>query len=230
MAVVKKRSLWSRFLRKLRDVLIAGLVVTVPIGLTIWIFIWLFNTIDGVLKPLIKTIWNVDLTGVGFGVLVALVLIVGLIGTNVIGKRIVHWGESLIAKIPISRTLYEGIRQMMQSYSEKDKTGFLQVVMVEYPRKGVHTLAFVTNEYTTESGEKMISVFIPNSPNPMSGFLHIFNDAEITRTQLTVEEGLKLVVSAGRMASPEVGDKMWQANSDAEKLHNRDVQDAKKEL
>jgi uncharacterized membrane protein len=118
---------------------------------------------------------------------------------------------------------------MMQSYSEKDKTGFLQVVMVEYPRKGVHTLAFVTNEYTTESGEKMVSVFIPNSPNPMSGFLHIFSDSEITRTQLTVEEGLKLVVSAGRMASIEVGDKMWRANSDAAKLHARDAQDAKKE-
>ena len=112
----------------------------------------------------------------------------------------------------------------MQSYSEKDKTGFLQVVMVEYPRKGVHTLAFVTNEYTNEHGKKMVSLFIPNSPNPMSGFLHIFDDSEVVRTRLTIEEGLKMVVSAGRVSPKDVGDKIFQIKPENEQLNSRDEQ------
>jgi uncharacterized membrane protein len=228
VAIERKPSFWNRFLKKLRDVAIAGLVVTVPIAVTIWIFVWLFNEIDKILKPLISryfgTALNGHTTGIGFAIIVALVLIVGLIATNVIGKRIVRWGESLISKIPISRTLYEGIRQMMQSYSEKDKTGFLQVVMVEYPRKGVHTLAFVTNEYTNEHGKKMVSLFIPNSPNPMSGFLHIFDDSEVVRTRLTIEEGLKMVVSAGRVSPKDVGDKIFQIKPENEQLNSRDEQ------
>lgn len=228
MAIERKPSFWNRFLKKLRDVAIAGLVVTVPIAVTIWIFVWLFNEIDKILKPLISryfgTALNGHTTGIGFAIIVALVLIVGLIATNVIGKRIVRWGESLISKIPISRTLYEGIRQMMQSYSEKDKTGFLQVVMVEYPRKGVHTLAFVTNEYTNEHNKKMVSLFIPNSPNPMSGFLHIFDDSEVVRTRLTIEEGLKMVVSAGRVSPKDVGDKIFQIKPENEQLNSRDEQ------
>ena len=229
MAIERKPSLWNRFLIKLRDVIIAGLVVTVPIALTIWIFVWLFNEIDKILKTLISryfgTALNGHTTGIGFAIIVVLILIVGLIATNVIGKRIVRWAESLIAKIPISRTLYESIRQLMQSYSEKDKTGFLQVVMVEYPRKGVHTLAFVTNEYTDKSGKKMVSLFIPNSPNPMSGFLHIFDDSEIVRTQLTIEEGLKMVVTAGRVSPKDIGEKMFEAKSETEKSNERDNSD-----
>lgn len=216
------RSAWSRFLRKLRTVVIAGLVVTVPIGITVWIFIWLFNTIDSLLQPVIELIFGHKITGVGFGVVIALVLIIGLIATNVLGKRIVRWAESLLAKIPISRTIYEGIRQIIQSFSTPEKSGFLQVVMVEYPRKGIHTIAFVTNEHTDEAGKKMVNVFIPNSPNPMTGFLHIFDDSEIIRTNLTVEEGLKLVVSAGRMSPKEVGDKMVQATNAAEKAKHPD--------
>jgi uncharacterized membrane protein len=223
MTTAKKPSAWSRFLRKLRDVVLAGLVVTVPIAVTIWIFAWLFTQVDELLRPWVAKIFGREIIGVGFGVIVVLVLIIGVIATNMIGKRIVRWAESLIAKIPISRTLYEGIRQLMQSYSEKDKTGFLQVVMVEYPRKGVHTLAFVTNEHVNENGRKMVSVFIPNSPNPMSGFLHIFDDSEIIRTTLSVEDGLKMVVSAGRMAPKEVGDKMFQATSQADKIKNEDT-------
>jgi len=229
VAIERKPSFWNRFLKKLRDVAIAGLVVTVPIAVTIWIFVWLFNEIDKILKPLISryfgTALNGHTTGIGFAIIVVLILIVGLIATNVIGKRIVRWAESLIAKIPISRTLYESIRQLMQSYSEKDKTGFLQVVMVEYPRKGVHTLAFVTNEYTDKSGKKMVSLFIPNSPNPMSGFLHIFDDSEIDRTQFTIEEGLKMVVTAGRVSPKDIGEKMFEAKSETEKSNERDNSD-----
>ena len=223
MTVTKKPSFWNRFLKKLRDVVIAGLVVTVPIGLTIWIFAWLFTQIDQLLRPWVTKIFGHEIIGVGFGVVVALVLIVGLIATNVIGKRVVRWGESLLSKIPISRTLYEGIRQVIQSFSENDKSGFLQVVMVEYPRKGIHTIGFVTNEHVDEAGKKLVNVFIPTAPNPMTGFIQIVDESELLRTNITVEEALKMVVSAGRMSPKEVGDKMVQAKNEAERAKNKQL-------
>ncbi|HJX36032.1 MAG TPA: DUF502 domain-containing protein [Dehalococcoidales bacterium] len=214
MAEVQKRSRWSRFLRKFRDILIAGLVVTVPIGLTIWIFAWLFTQIDQLLRPLVKLVFGREIVGVGFGVILIIVLIIGAIATNNLGKRIIRWGESLLGKIPITRTIYDGIRQIIQSFSDPDKTGFMQVVMVQYPRKGVYTIGFVTNEHVDEAGKKLVNVFVPNSPNPMTGFLHIFDDVDVIRTSITIEEGLKMVVSAGRMSPKDVGDKMVQAKND----------------
>ena len=214
MAEVQKRSRWSRFLRKFRDILIAGLVVTVPIGLTIWIFAWLFTQIDQLLRPLVKLVFGREIVGVGFGVILIIMLIIGAIATNNLGKRIIRWGESLLGKIPITRTIYDGIRQIIQSFSDPGKTGFMQVVMVQYPRKGVYTIGFVTNEHIDEAGKKLVNVFVPNSPNPMTGFLHIFDDVDVIRTSITIEEGLKMVVSAGRMSPKDVGDKMVQAKND----------------
>ncbi len=225
MAEVQKRSRWSRFLRKFRDILIAGLVVTVPIGLTIWIFAWLFTQIDQLLRPLVKLVFGREIVGVGFGVIVIVVLIVGAIATNNLGKRIIRWGESLLGKIPITRTIYDGIRQIIQSFSDPGKTGFMQVVMVQYPRKGVYTIGFVTNEHIDEAGKKLVNVFVPNSPNPMTGFLHIFDDVDVIRTSITIEEGRKMVVSAGRMSPKDVGDKMVQAkNDDTEKTKQAESQ------
>lgn len=223
LAETKSASFWSRFLRKLRAVVIAGLVVTVPIGLTIWIFAWLFTQIDQLLRPFVTRIFGHEIIGVGFGVVVALVLIIGLIATNVIGKRIVRWSESILAKIPISHTLYEGIRQIIKSFSENEKTGFLNVVMVEYPRKGIHTIGFVTNEHIDENGKKLVNVFIPTAPNPMTGFIQIVDESELLRTSITVEEALKMVVSAGRMSPKEVGDKMVQAKNEAAKVKNQNT-------
>ena len=214
MAEVQKRSRWSRFLRKFRDILIAGLVLTVPIGLTIWIFAWLFTQIDQLLRPLVKLVFGREIVGVGFGVILIIMLIIGAIATNNLGKRIIRWGESLLGKIPITRTIYDGIRQIIQSFSDPGKTGFMQVVMVQYPRKGVYTIGFVTNEHIDEAGKKLVNVFVPNSPNPMTGFLHIFDDVDVIRTSITIEEGLKMVVSAGRMSPKDVGDKMVRAKND----------------
>ena len=214
MAEVQKRSRWSRFLRKFRDILIAGLVVTVPIGLTIWIFAWLFTQIDQLLRPLVKLVFGREIVGVGFGVILIIMLIIGAIATNNLGKRIIRWGESLLGKIHITRTIYDGIRQIIQSFSDPGKTGFMQVVMVQYPRKGVYTIGFVTNEHIDEAGKKLVNVFVPNSPNPMTGFLHIFDDVDVIRTSITIEEGLKMVVSAGRMSPKDVGDKMVRAKND----------------
>ena len=214
-------SVWRQFLRRLRTIVIAGLVVTVPIGITIWIFVWLFTEIDKILRPYVTDIFGHEIIGVGFGVIVVLVLIVGTIATNMLGKRIVRWTESLLGKIPMMRTIYVALKQIAQGFSGQDKTGFMHVVMVEYPRKGIYTIGFVTNEYTDASGKKLVNVFIPTAPNPTTGFLQIAGESEVIRTNLTVEEAVKMVISAGRISPKEVSDKMMQAKSEAEKSVNK---------
>lgn len=213
--MVEKRatSVWRRFLRKFRAILVAGLAVTVPIGLTIWIFVWLFTEIDKLLQPVIKTIFGHEIIGVGFGVIVVLVLIVGTIATNVIGKRIVRWGESLLEKVPMTRTIYVAIKQIAQSFSDPKKPRFMQVVLIEFPVKGMKTIAFITNEEKDKSGRKFFNVFIPTALNPTGGFVEIVREEDIIRTNLSVEEGLKMAISAGSMSPQGLGDSLMVADS-----------------
>jgi len=222
MPQITAKSVRRSFLRRFRAILIAGLVVMVPIGITAWIIIWLFEGVDNLLQPLIRLIAGHNVIGVGFGVMAVLILVVGAIATNMVGKRIIRWGESLLARVPIARILYVAIKQVIESFSNPEKTGFMQVVMVEFPRKGMHSVGFVTNEHIDESGKKLVNVFIPTAPNPTTGFLQIVEESEIVHTNLTIEEGLKMVISAGRMAPKEVGDKMVRAKAEAEKTTKQD--------
>ena len=212
MAEKKVNSGWSRFLRKLRMVVIAGLVVTVPIGITIWILVWLFNAIDNLLQPIIRFFFGREIIGVGFGAIVILVLVIGLIATNVIGKRIVRWGESLLSKVPLTRTIYVALKEVAQSFNNPKKNQFMQVVLIEFPTKGLKTIAFITNEETDKNGKKFINLFVPTALNPTGGFIEIVREEDIVRTNLTVEEGLKLAVSAGSMSPQGLGDSLMTAD------------------
>ena len=201
-------ALLRRIGRKLRGHFIAGILITVPIGLTIWAFYWAFNEIDGWLQPIIERIFGDTIPGVGFGVTVIVIYLVGVIASNVIGRRLIGYGETAIGRIPIARYLYNGARQILQSFSAPEATGFMQVVLAEFPRKGTRTIGFITNEVSDESGHKLLNVFIPTAPNPTSGFLQILREEEIIRTDISVDAALKMVVSGGRMSPEEVKEKL----------------------
>jgi uncharacterized membrane protein len=141
-----------------------------------------------------------------------LIYVAGVIVRNFIGKKIIRYGESLLAKVPIFRQLYSGIRQILESFAAPDKTGFMQVVLVEFPREGMRALGFVTNELKDTTGEKLLSVLIPTAPNPTSGFLQIVKEKDVIRTRISVEEAIKMVVSGGRMTPPEVQNKIQPFN------------------
>lgn len=190
---------WLR--KKLVRQFITGIIVAVPIGVTIWILIWLFNVIDGLLQPLITLIWGHPVTGVGFGVTIALIYLAGVIASNVIGKHLVHYLESATQSIPVVSLLYRGMKEILVSFFMPGKSGFVQVVLIEFPRKGIKAIGFVTSELRNEQGKKLYSVLIPNSPNPTSGYLQIVGEKEIIKTNISVETAIKMVVSAGK-ASP----------------------------
>jgi len=192
--------------RKLRRQFITGILISIPLGASIIILIWVFNTVDNLLQPLITYIWGHNIPGVGFGVTVVLIYLVGVIASNILGKRLIRYGESLIGRVPIFRQLYSTIKHIVDSFSAPEKTSFLQVVLVEFPRKGMRAIGFVTNEFTDKSGQKLVNVLIPNSPNPMSGFMEIVKEEEVVRTKISVDQALQMIVSAGRMTPDGVND------------------------
>ncbi|MDP6501395.1 MAG: DUF502 domain-containing protein, partial [Dehalococcoidales bacterium] len=144
------------------------------------------------------------ITGLGFVITIALILLLGFIASNVIGKRLIHYGESAIPWMPIVHQLYSGIKQFMESFSASGDTSRMQPVLTEFPRKGMRVIGFVTSELTDESGKKLLTVFVPTSPNPTSGFLQIVEEHEVIRTDISLEDALKMVVSAGKVASDDV--------------------------
>jgi len=190
--------------KKLRGQFITGLIVIVPLGASILILVWLFTSIDNILQPVINRIAGHNITGVGFGVTVILIYLAGVIARNVVGRRILRWGNSWLNRVPVFHWLYNGIKQIMESFSAPEKTGFMQVVLVEFPRKGMRAIGFITNEVTDETGAKLLSVLIPTAPNPTTGFLQIVREEDIIRTKISVDDAVKMIVSAGRMTPKEV--------------------------
>jgi uncharacterized membrane protein len=185
--------------KKLRQQFIAGLIITVPLGASILILVWVFNSVDHILQPVINTIWGRDIPGVGFGVTVVLIYLAGVVARNVFGLRILKYFDNLLNKVPVFNLLYRGIRQIMSSFSATDSTAFLQVVLVEFPQKGMKAIAFVTNEIIEPDGEKSLSVLIPTAPNPTSGFMQIVKEKDVIRTNIPVDEAIKMIVSAGKV-------------------------------
>ena len=190
--------------RKLGMQFVQGIITVVPIGATILILYWMFNAIDNILQPVISYVLGYTIPGAGFIAVILLIYLVGVLTSNLVGKWLMRHAEPLLLGVPIFRQLYNGIKQILLSFTAPRKTGFMQVILTEFPRKGMRSIGFITNELCDESGKKLLTVFIPTSPNPTSGFMHIVSEDEITRTNISVENALKMVVSAGRVAPKEV--------------------------
>lgn len=188
--------------RKLRAQFVEGLLVVVPVVVATLIVIWMFSTIDNILQPIIKRMAGEEVIGAGFGLTLVIVYLAGVIASSATGQRLIHNVESFLTRIPVYNIFYAGIKQILTSFSEPGQSGFMQVVLVEFPRQGMKAIGFVTKIFVDSSGEKIFNVFIPTAPNPTSGFLQIMREEEITRTSISIDDALKMVVSAGKMTSP----------------------------
>jgi uncharacterized membrane protein len=196
------------FISELRVILVRGSVVIIPVALTYWFFSALLNAIDGILSPLFEQLLGRPVPGLGFVSMVVLVLIVGLLSRNLVGRVLFRWFEKLVASVPLVRGVYGAIKDLIGAFTVGGEgRTFRQVVLVEYPRAGLYTIAFVTNEMTfTDSRKKTIdfvNVYIPNPPNPTSGVLILVPKKDVVVLDLTIEQGLKLVLSGG-IVTPDV--------------------------
>ena len=199
---------WRWQWRAFRKHFLAGILVVVPVGATVLILVWIFSAIDNILQPVIKLTLGHPIPGVGFAITIVLIYLIGVIASNVGGKRLITYGEALLSKVPVVRPLYTTIKQILEGFSTPSKTGFMQAVLVEFPRKGIWTIGFITKESPAKSGETQLSIFIPTSPNPTGGFLQIVGEDEVIRTDMPVDEALKMIISAGRVSPEEISDKL----------------------
>ncbi|MBN1855729.1 MAG: DUF502 domain-containing protein [Dehalococcoidia bacterium] len=203
-ARARHKSFWANVGKRIRSQLLAGVVVVVPVGATVLILKWVFEWVDDILQPIIRTALGRPIYGLGFGITFLVIWIVGIIASQIGGRRLIQYAESLVNRIPVVKHMVSGIKQILEAFASPRETGFMQVVLVEYPRKGLRTLAFITNEEYDSRGEKLLNVFIPTAPNPTSGFLHILRESEVMRTDIAVDDALKMIVSAGRVSAREL--------------------------
>lgn len=189
-------------LASLRATFFRGIGVIIPLGLTFWFFQALLDWIDGILSPFLEQWIGRKIPGLGFLSILVLIMLVGLIARNLVGKLLFAWFEDVLLRIPLVRSVYSAIKDLVGAFAMggKSKT-FRQVIMVEFPRKGLYCIGFVTNEmsFAGPDGEVMefYNVYIPNPPNPTSGFLSLVPREEAIPLEMSVEEGLKLVLSGG---------------------------------
>lgn len=197
----------------LRSRFFTGIVVTAPIAITVGLIWGVITFIDDKVKPLIPNQWNPEtytqfaLPGLGVIVVVVSVLLIGIVTANLIGRSLVGAGEGLIGRVPLVRNIYTAIKQIFETLAASQTDNFKEVVMLEYPREGAWAVGFITASVRGDMAKKMpgmVGVFVPTTPNPTSGFLIYVKREELVSLDMSVEDGAKLIISAG-LVVPEVG-------------------------
>lgn len=201
------------FFARLRAYFFAGVLVTAPIAITIALAVWIIGYIDDQIVPLIPQRYNPDtyfqdylgvdfgLPGLGVVVLIIAITLIGAFTAGLVGRWIVRFGEKLLHRMPIIRSLYKLTKQIFQTVLQNKSNAFRQAVLVEYPRPGLWAIAFVTAETQGELRDMLqretVNVFLPTTPNPTSGFLLFVPKKDIKVLNMPVEDAVKLVISAG---------------------------------
>lgn len=201
---------------RLRNYFLTGLIICAPIAITAYLTWSFIIWVDGWVKPYVPSIYNPDtylpFSVPGFGLLTALlfITIVGFLTANLIGRTILSYGESLLDRMPLIRSVYKGLKQIFQTVLADQSNSFTQAGIIEYPRKGLWAIVFLATETKGEVAQKLggdgfetISVFLPTTPNPTSGFLLFVPKEDVKILDMTVEEAAKLVISAG-LVTPDI--------------------------
>lgn len=190
----------------LKKYFISGVLVVVPLILTYIVLKFLFDTIDGILQPVIHELFGYYIPGLGLAVTLLLILLAGILTRNYVGARIYKIGERVLSKLPIIRPIYYSAKQLLESVTEPSIKSFKEVALVEYPRKGSWSIGFISNYVEIENNDtkqKHISIFIPSTPTPISGMVVLLSVDEVLLLEMSVEEGVKFLVSGG-VVSPEI--------------------------
>ncbi len=202
---IRKPGLFAR----LRGNFLAGLIVIAPIGLTLWLIWTVVGWIDGWVLPFVPFQYRpeqyigINLRGVGVIFFLVFTVIVGWIGKGFLGRSFLRWGEGIVDRMPVVRSIYNGLKQIAETVFSQRDTSFDRACLVEYPRRGIWAIAFVstTAKGEIDSGipvdEQIVSVFLPTTPNPTSGFLLFVPRSDVIELEMSVEDAAKLVISAG---------------------------------
>jgi len=206
---------------RLRGNFLAGLIIVAPIGLTFWLIYTVVGWVDGWVWPFVPNRWHpdelinrwfgtdgappiaVNVRGVGVFVFLIFTVITGWLGKGFIGRAVIRFGERLVDRTPVVRSIYSGVKQIAETVFSQRDTSFDHACLVEYPRKGIWAIAFISTAAKGEIAAKLpgeaeiATVFLPTTPNPTSGFLLFLPRSEVIILDMNVEDAAKLVISAG---------------------------------
>ena len=194
---------------RLRNYFLTGLVIAAPLSITIYLTWSFINIVDDWIKPWVPAIYNPDnylpfsLPGVGLIFAFFGITVLGALTANLFGRTLVSYGEMMLSRMPVVRNLYGALKQIFETVVSQSKSSFKDVGVIEYPRRGIFAIVFVSTETGGEiksrydDGEGMLSVFLPTTPNPTSGFLLFVPRKDVTILDMSVEDAAKLVISAG---------------------------------
>jgi uncharacterized membrane protein len=204
--------------KAIKKYMLAGLLITVPIALTYMILRFVVTNVDGWMEPVTTRILGTagiafmeeyHIPGLGFLILMLFIAGVGVLGTNFLGRRLVRLGEQIVTKIPFVRVIYTSIKKVVDTISQTETPTFQKMVLLTYPRPPLKTLGIVCcntrGEILSSTGGDTINVFVPTSPNPTTGFLLMVPRKDLQFMDMTVEEGLKTIISFGMVASNDNG-------------------------
>ena len=185
--------------------ILTGLFSILPIAATYWIIVKLFNFFSSPGSTIVEIIFSDKAPRyipelAGFILTILFIYIIGILVSNVLGKRIYLWIENILSRIPIVNTVYRTIKQITTTISSPERQAFKKVVFIEYPRNGIWTLTMVTGESINNKGDKFYHIFVPTTPNPTSGYMLYVPQKDTQETDISIEEALKIIVSGGMLA------------------------------
>ena len=196
-------------LARLRSSFLTGIVVIAPIGLTVWLIWTLAGWVDGVVLPLVphtmrpEQYIGINLRGVGVIIFLLFTIFVGWIAKGLLGRSLLRFAESLVDQLPVVRSIYSGVKQIAETVFAQSDRSFEKACLIQYPRRGIWAIGFISTEakgeinMRAETGSQLLSVFVPTTPNPTSGFLLYFPAEDVIELDMSVEDAAKLVISAG---------------------------------
>jgi uncharacterized membrane protein len=190
--------------RFLRRHFLTGLVVIAPTAITAYVVWWGFTKIDNLIEPLQRRYPIIDIPGIGFVIVLVIIVITGILASNLIGRRVISLGESVMNRLPFVRRIYSAVKEVASVLISERTTAFQHVVLIRYPHRDAYALAFVTKagiDYMNRVvGTELVNVFIPTTPNPTSGFFLMLPKRDVIELDIPVEEAMKMVISGGAFA------------------------------
>jgi uncharacterized membrane protein len=203
------------FFGRIKAYFFTGLVIAAPIAITLWATYWFVTVFDRWVKPIIPAIYTPEhylpfsVPGVGLLFTLICITLIGALAANLVGRTLISYWDYLLNRMPVVRSLYKGTKQIFQTIVSQSGGTFRQVALIEFPRKGLYTLFFISREVDgaaigLEPGRRMYAAYLTTTPNPTSGFLYFFDVGEARILDMTVEDALKLIISCG-LVFPEGG-------------------------
>lgn len=206
-----------------RGRIISGLLILLPLGATYLIIKFVFDLIDPPLVQLIDGITGRHIPGVGLVSFVVVLYLVGLVGSYVIGRRLISLGHSIANFIPIVRPIYRTAKQTVDALGPSDiEKHYSRVVLLDFPRKGIKSIGFATSTFEAPNGDPLVAVYIPTTPIPTSGYLALVPEDDVISTNLTVDEAMKVVISGGVLTPEKI-----EGMSEAEETEKAELEEGK---